>query len=226
MTYHALIVDDDSEIRCLTSEFLSKNGFAVSQACNSTEAEFLLKQFKFDIIILDVLMPKEKGTTFLKRKKSLHCPVIMLTALSDVDDRIQGLESGAEDYLSKPFEPRELLIRIHKIIDRKVNVEEKSATVNFGIYAFNKKNSSLIELNSKKRLHITTNEKKLLTLFTSNIGVVISRKEIAFNLNEVSTRTIDTQIARLRSKIENNPKKPEFLQTIRNQGYVFWGNLV
>lgn len=226
MIYHILIVDDDSEIRTLTSEFLSKNGFATTQASNTNEAQNFLKEFKFDAIVLDVLMPDETGMEFLKRNKSLNCPVIMLTALSDVDDRIIGLESGAEDYISKPFEPKELLIRIRKIINRSRKSQENQSIVNFGKYLFSQKDSSLISSISDQKIHLTTNEKKLLNLFSNNIGVVISRKEIASKLNEVSERSIDTQIARLRVKLENNPKNPEYLQTIRNKGYIFWGNLV
>ena len=220
MQYHILIIDDDEEIRQLLSEYLNKNNYTVSSASSTLIADELLDIFQFDLIILDVLMPNETGVEFLKRK-FLNTPVIMLTALADVDDRINGLESGAEDYIAKPFEPKELLIRIKRIISRFKKESHIETKVKFGNFEFDVENKNLL-LNNKL-IPLTTNQKDLLTIFSKNIGVVISREELAKQLNNINSRTIDTQITRLRTKIEINPKSPEFLQTVRNQGYVLWG---
>jgi two-component system phosphate regulon response regulator OmpR len=220
MQYHILLIDDDEEIGQLLSEYLNKNNYSVSIANNTVMADELLDIFKFDLIILDVLMPNETGIEFLKRK-FFNTPVIMLTALADVDDRINGLESGAEDYVAKPFEPKELLIRIEKIISRfkkELSVETK---VKFGNFEFDLENKNLSS--DGKLISLTTSQRDLLNIFTKNINIVISREELAKQLNNINARTIDTQITRLRTKIEKNPKSPEFLQTIRNQGYVLWG---
>ena len=171
-------------------------------------------------MILDVLMPKETGLEFLKRK-TLKQPVIMLTALGDVDDRINGLESGAEDYIAKPFEPKELLIRIEKLILRfkKDSLTEKK--IKFGDFQFDLERKTLLHNNVP--IPLTTSQRDLLNIFTKNLGIIISREEIAKQLNDINIRTIDTQITRLRSKIEKDLKSPIFLQTVRNHGYVLWG---
>lgn len=220
---HILVIDDDNEIRYLISEFLIQNGYFVNSAADIKEAELLLAEFKFDVIILDILMPGETGISFLERvKQHIVTPVIMLTALGDVDDRINGLESGAEDYLSKPFEPRELLLRIQKIINRTANHNKNADIIIFGDFSFNMRNNTL--KHHGQLLHLTTGESKLLKIFAENIGTIITRDKIVQNLNEVNTRTIDAQIARLRSKIEQNPKTPQYLQTIRNEGYILWSS--
>lgn len=220
MQYHILVIDDDDEIRQLLAKYLNKNGYIVSLASDTIIAEELLKLFQFDLVILDVLMPKETGLDFLKCK-TFKQPVIMLTALGDVDDRINGLESGAEDYIAKPFEPKELLIRIEKLIFRykKDSLVEKK--VKFDSYQFNLESKNLTSNN--KIIPLTTSQRDLLVIFARNIGVIISREEIAKQLNNINIRTIDTQITRLRSKIEKDPKSPVLLQTVRNHGYVLWG---
>lgn len=220
MQYHILLIDDDEEIGQLLSEYLNKNNYIVSIANNTFVADELLDIFQFDLIILDVLMPNETGIEFLKRK-FLNTPVIMLTALADVDDRINGLESGAEDYIGKPFEPKELLIRIEKIISRFKKESNAETKVKFGDFEFDLENKNLSS--DGQLISLTTSQRDLLNIFTKNINVVISREELARQLNNINARTIDTQITRLRTKIEKNPKSPEFLQTIRNQGYVLWG---
>jgi two-component system phosphate regulon response regulator OmpR len=221
MLYHILVVDDDEEIRQLLCEYLQKNGYIVSLAHDTKIADVLLKTFQFDLVVLDVLMPKETGIEFLKRKSNLRTPVIILTALGDVDDRINGLESGAEDYMAKPFEPKELLVRIEKLITRfkKDSLIEKK--IKFGDFQFNIENKNLSR--SGERISLTTSQRDLMTILIKNLGTIISREEIVEKLNNINERTIDTQITRLRSKIEKDPKKPEFLQTVRNQGYVLWG---
>ncbi|MFQ3307126.1 MAG: two-component system phosphate regulon response regulator OmpR [Candidatus Midichloriaceae bacterium] len=220
MFTHILIVDDDDEIRDLLAKYLEKNSYVVSFAKDTKEAESLMDIFKFDLIILDVLMPNENGLDFLKRKNDIGIPVIMLTALGDVDDRIIGLESGAEDYLTKPFEPKELLIRIEKLIIRFKPVTSDAKKVSFGDYNFDLNTKSLFY--KKEVVSLTTNQRELLNIFIKNIENVITREDIVKQLNNVNIRTIDTQITRLRQKIEKNPKKPEFLQTIRNTGYILW----
>ena len=221
MFHHILVVDDDKEIRQLLSEYLQRNGYLVSLAYNTKVAETLLDIFQFDLIILDILMPKETGVAFLKRKLTVGAPVIMLTALGDVDDRINGLESGAEDYMAKPFEPKELLVRIKKLITRFKKTSSIEKKVGFGEYEFDLENNTLFK--GGKNIFLTTNQRDLMAVFAKNIGMIISREEIIEQLNDVNIRTIDTQITRLRGKIETNPKNPEFLQTVRNQGYVLWG---
>jgi len=220
MQYHILVIDDDDEIRQLLAKYLNKNGYIVSLASNTTIAEELFELFQFDLVILDVLMPKETGLEFLKRK-TLKQPVIMLTALGDVDDRINGLENGAEDYIAKPFEPKELLIRIEKLILRfkKDSLTEKK--IKFGDFQFDLERKTLLHNNVP--IPLTTSQRDLLNIFTKNLGIIISREEIAKQLNDINIRTIDTQITRLRSKIEKDPKSPIFLQTVRNHGYVLWG---
>jgi two-component system, OmpR family, phosphate regulon response regulator OmpR len=220
MQYHILVIDDDDEIRQLLAKYLNKNGYIVSLASNTAIAEELFELFQFDLVILDVLMPKETGLEFLKRK-TLKQPVIMLTALGDVDDRINGLENGAEDYIAKPFEPKELLIRIEKLISRfkKDSLTEKK--IKFGDFQFDLERKTL--LHNDIPIPLTTSQRDLLNIFAKNLGVIISREEIAKQLNDINVRTIDTQITRLRSKIEKDPKSPIFLQTVRNHGYVLWG---
>ena len=221
MFHHILVVDDDKEIRHLLSEYLQKNGYLVSFAHNTKIAEILLGTFQFDLMILDILMPKETGLGFLKRKTTIETPVIMLTALGDVDDRINGLKSGADDYMGKPFDPEELLVRIEKLITRFKKTSSIEQRVEFGNYEFDLENKTL--LRNGENIFLTTSQRDLMTIFTKNIGIVISREEIIEQLNNVNIRTIDTQITRLRGKIEKNSKNPEFLQTVRNQGYVLWG---
>ena len=220
MQYHILVIDDDDEIRQLLAKYLNKNDYIVSLASNTAIAEELFELFQFDLVILDVLMPKETGLEFLKRK-TLKQPVIMLTALGDVDDRINGLENGAEDYITKPFEPKELLIRIEKLISRfkKDSLTEKK--IKFGDFQFDLERKTL--LHNNVLIPLTTSQRDLLNIFAKNLGIIISREEIAKQLNDINIRTIDTQITRLRSKIEKDPKSPIFLQTVRNHGYVLWG---
>jgi two-component system phosphate regulon response regulator OmpR len=220
MPHHILIVDDDEEIRELLSEYLQKNGYAVSIAQDTEVAEKLMTIFQFDLIILDVLMPKETGLAFLKRKPNIKAPIIMLTALGDVDDRINGLESGAEDYMAKPFEPKELLVRVQKLISRFKNISAIEKKVQFNEYEFDIENKRLSKNN--QNIPLTSSQRDLMTIFVQNLGITISREEIAEQLNDVNVRTIDTQITRLRSKLEKDPKTPEVLQTIRNHGYVLW----
>ena len=217
---HILVVDDDDRIRVLLKEYLSGKNFIVSTAENSEEAKKKLDYLKFDILILDVMMPGQSGYELTRDiKKKMKVPIILLTAKGEVENRIKGLELGAEDYISKPFEPKELLLRINNII-------RNSNKINLGTNHFvgqakidlNKMNISLNNINKK----INNSEKKVLVEMLSNPGKTFSREEIG-NISGISQeRSIDVMITRLRQKLEVNPKNPKYLQTIRGSGYVLW----
>ncbi|MDJ1304953.1 MAG: response regulator transcription factor [Candidatus Midichloria sp.] len=213
---HILIVDDDFEIRSLLSELLIKNSFIVSTAKDTEEADKLLQLIIFDLIILDVMMPKESGIQFLTRMKKNQPPIIMLTAMADIDDRINGLELGAADYLAKPFEVKELILRIKNLLCRKTSYTQ---VVRFGPYEFDLDKNSLTC--QKSKIHLTTNESKLLNILAKKYGRIVAREEIVLNNEEELTeRAVDAQVARLRNKIEKKPKNPLYLHTIRNKGYM------
>ncbi len=220
---HILVVDDDDRIRFLIAKFLKEYGYIVSAAKNIKECEEYLNEFVFDLIILDTMMPGESGIEFLKRSKDfLKTPIIMLTALGNVDDRINGLESGADDYLAKPFEPKELLLRIQKILRRSESKKQSKFCV-FGEYIFDIESSNLKK--NSHHIHLTTNESKILRILAARPGEIVSRDEIIDCFLGVNVRTIDVIVARIRAKIEGATKTPQYLQTIRNQGYVLWGKL-
>ena len=217
---HILVVDDDDRIRNLLKEFLSENNYMVSSAENADEAKNKLKYLKFDIIILDVMMPGQNGYDLTKDiKKEIKIPIILLTAKGEVENRIKGLELGADDYLGKPFEPKELLLRIKNIINKNkkisVNITHKVGSADIDL------NKMLIKLlNKTKKINIS--EKKVLVEMLANPGKTFSRQQIA-NISGISQeRSIDVMITRLRQKIEIEPNKPRFLQTIRGEGYVLW----
>ena len=218
---HILIVDDDAAIRELIAQFLIKHHYLISTACNTVQASYLAQTFKFDLIILDVMMPEESGIDFLSRHppEMAETPVLMLTALGNVDDRINGLENGADDYLPKPFEPRELLLRMEKLISRFSSTAKN--IVIFGSYKFYMDSLKLENLQGE--IYLTTNEQKLLKILTANLGKIVNRELIINEIGHVNARTIDAQVARLRAKIEKNPKMPQHLCTIRNQGYLLHG---
>lgn len=218
-----LVVDDDTRIRELLWRYLQENGFFVSTAKDAREAAEILEDFSYDLLILDVMMPEETGVNFAARlRRTSNIPILMLTAMGETEDRIAGLESGADDYLPKPFEPRELLLRIERIVSR-ARVQVMPAvtvpTVLFDGMAFNLDNNRL----SREGVNIplTSSEAKLLAVLMENRGVVVSRAKLAELCGGVNERSIDVQIIRLRNKIEPDPKKPFYLQTIRGEGYVF-----
>ncbi len=218
--FHILVVDDDNRIRDLLKEYLNENNYVVSTAENAELAKLKLKQFKFDIIVLDVMMPGQDGYELTKEvKKNLKIPIILLTAKDEVENRIKGLELGADDYLSKPFEPKELLLRIRNIINKnkKINL---STNYKVGDAHINL-NKMYINHNNKSK-KINASEKKVLIEMLSNPGKTYTREEIAKISGIVQERSIDVMITRLRQKIENNPKNPKYLQTIRGSGYVLW----
>ncbi len=219
MLGHIIVVDDDVRIRSLLSQYLVESGYAISTAKDVKECEKLLKEFQFDLIILDIMMPGESGIEFVKRtRNSLKTPVLMLSALGHVDDKVDGLESGAEDYLTKPFEPKELLLRIQKILKRQTPIQEN---IKFGEFIFDCTNNTLT--NNGNNIHLTQTEKNLLKILGKTIGQMVTRDEILKQFPDINSRTVDAQIARLRAKIEIDPKSPKHLQTIRGAGYVLFG---
>ncbi len=217
---HILIVDDDDRIRNLLKDYLSENKYIISTAENADQAKEKLQYLKFDIIILDVMMPGQNGYELTKEiKKQINIPIILLTAKGEVENRIKGLELGADDYLGKPFEPKELLLRIKNIIKKKNKINLKSThTVGSAVIDLNKMS---INLNNKSK-KINNSEKKVLIEMLANPGSTYSREEIGKISGISQERSIDVMITRLRQKLEINPKNPKYLQTIRGSGYVLW----
>ena len=218
--YHILVVDDDDRIRELVKEYLNDNGFVVSTGSNSEDAKIKLSYFKFDLIVLDVMMPGQNGFDLTKEiKTNSNMPVILLTAKGEVENRIQGLELGADDYLGKPFEPKELLLRIENIIKKNKKID---------LNKINKIGEANVDLNKmsiklKDEINKINNaEKKVLIEMLANPGRTYSRIQIGKISNINQERSIDVMITRLRQKIEVNPKNPKYLQTIRGSGYVLW----
>ena len=219
-TFHILVVDDDDRIRELVKEYLMDNKFIVTTAKDAADARKKLEILKFDILILDIMMPGESGLSLTKRvKKNSSLPIILLTAKGEVHNRIEGLELGADDYLGKPFEPKELLLRIKNILN-KVKKPILSNKIYIGNTLINLKKLS-IEKNNKIT-KINPQEKKILEKMLETPGKVFSRNDIGKVINISKERTIDVMITRLRQKIESNPKNPKYLQTIRGSGYVLW----
>jgi two-component system phosphate regulon response regulator OmpR len=217
---HILIVDDDDRIRSLLKDYLTDNNYIVSTAEDAREAKNKLEYFKFDVIILDVMMPGQDGYSLTRDiKKKMKLPVILLTAKGEVENRIKGLELGADDYLGKPFEPKELLLRIKNIINKniKINLNSKHYVGGAEIDL----NKMTVKLNNKVK-KINNSEKKILIEMLSNLGKTYSREEIGEVSGISQERSIDVMITRLRQKLEINPKNPKYLQTIRGSGYVLW----
>ena len=218
--YHILVVDDDDRIRELVKEYLNVNGFIVSTGNSAEEAKVRLEYFKFDLIVLDVMMPGQNGFDLTKEiKKNSNVPIILLTAKCEVENRIEGLELGADDYLGKPFEPKELLLRIKNILKKNKKID---------INKINKIGKAKIDLNkmsiylNDKVYKINNVEKKVLFEMLNNPGKIYSRMQIGEITKISQERSIDVMITRLRQKIEIKPKSPKYLQTIRGSGYVLW----
>lgn len=215
---HLLVVDDDVRIRSLLQKYLIEQGYFVSIAKDANQALKILQEIECNLIILDVMMPDETGIEFAKKLRnvlSINIPIIMLTAMGQADDRINGLEVGANDYLVKPFEPKELLLRINNILKYQSHHPEISY---FGSFSYNFKTYCLQQNN--EIIFLTSSENFLLNFLLKNINIVISREQLAQELN-INERSVDVQIIRLRNKIEINSSRPQFLQTIRNKGYIF-----
>ena len=218
--FHILVVDDDDKIRSLIKQYLVEKGFLISTADNAENAKKMIEIFNFNLIILDVMMPGQSGYDLTKElKESKNIPIILLTAKGEVENRIHGLELGADDYLGKPFDPKELLLRVKNVI--KMNLDpNKVLSSKIGEAELNL-NKMIIKLKNKVK-KINLSEKKVLTKMLSSPGKIFSRLEIGKIANITKERSIDVMITRLRKKIELDPKNPKFLQTIRGSGYVLW----
>ncbi len=217
---HILIVDDDDRIRNLLKDYLTENQYVVSTAEEAIQAKERLKIIKFDIIILDVMMPGQNGYDLTKEiRKDNKVPIILLTAKGEVENRIKGLELGADDYLGKPFEPKELLLRIKNILNKKNKINLKSK-YNIGEAEVDLNKMTIIFKNKIKK--INNSEKNVLLEMLANPGTTFSRDEIGKISGINQERSIDVMITRLRQKLETNPKNPKYLQTIRGAGYVLW----
>lgn len=219
---HILIVDDDIRILKLLKKFLSQNGYLVSTSASPSEAIELISNFTYDLIILDVMMPEITGLEFAAKIKNSGSimPIIMLTALSEPEDRVKGLESGANDYLTKPFEPRELLLRINNLINSHNLHKKEQQLVRFGNNSYNLITKEFIQ--NETTIKLSSSEEKLLDTLLSSKNQVITRDELSNKMGTINPRSIDVQIVRLRNKIEVDSKTPKFLKTIRNKGYALY----
>jgi len=217
---HILVVDDDDRIRDLVKQYLNENNYFVTTAINGEDAQKKVKTIKFDLIVLDIMMPGKSGLDFTKENKNkIYTPIILLTAKGEVEERVHGLEVGADDYLSKPFEPKELLLRIKNILN-KTKSKSIKRLIEFGNVKINL-NKHLI-LKDKKEYKINNTEKTILEIMINSPGKSFSREEIGKIINLDKERSVDVIITRLRKKIEQNPKNPKYLQTLRGEGYVLW----
>ena len=217
---HILVVDDDEGIRSLVKKYLNENNFLVTTANSAEDATEKIKIIDFDIIILDIMMPGKSGLQFIEENKNkLLTPVILLTAKGTADERVTGLEIGADDYLPKPFEPKELVLRIKNIIKKTKN-ENLKKIVKFSHVEIDL--NKLIILKNKKEFKINNTEKIILEKMINNPGKTFSRIDIGKLINLDKERSVDVIITRLRKKIEIDPKSPKFLQTLRGSGYVLW----
>ena len=217
---HILVVDDDDGIRELVKQYLEENNFLVTTAKDAFDAKKKIEIVQFDILILDIMMPRKSGLSLTKEIKTINStPIILLTAKGEAADRIQGLELGADDYLGKPFEPKELLLRIKNIL-HKVQKPPVANEIYIGCALINLKKLN-IKINNKN-VKINPQERKILEKMLETPGKIFSRDDIGKIINISKERTIDVMITRLRQKIESNPKNPKYLQTIRGSGYVLW----
>jgi two-component system phosphate regulon response regulator OmpR len=216
---HLLVVDDDQRIRSLLSRYLGESGFRVSTAANSAEARHRLAGLAFDLLIVDVMMPGEDGLALVRSlRQTMEVPILMLTARSESESRIEGLEAGADDYLAKPFEPRELLLRINSILKRSAPASRPLIEqVVFGPYTFNRERLELKRLGDPVRL--TERERQIMAIFAATPGETVPREKLTVGNGPSGERTVDVQINRLRRKIEADPANPLYLQTVRGIGY-------
>ncbi len=216
---HILVVDDDERLRALLRKYLSENGYAVTTAADAGEARVQLGAITPDLIVLDVMMPGESGVDLTKSLRAKSAvPILLLTAMGAAPDRIAGLESGADDYLSKPFEPRELLLRIAGIL-RRAPRDTETRFVRFGTFTFEPLRGELRK--GETIIHLTAAEAQLLGFLAGAAGEPLSREDLAGRTGAMP-RAVDVQVTRLRKKIEINPRRPRYLQTVRGRGYVFW----
>ncbi len=217
---HILVVDDDDGIRDLVKQYLIQNNFVVTTASSAEDANEKIKVIKFDLIVLDVMMPGKSGLEFtIENKNSLNTPIILLTAKGEASDRVEGLEIGADDYLPKPFEPKELILRIKNILN-KTKLKNKKRVIDFGDIKIDLNKHIIFK--EKKEFKINNTEKTILEAMINSPGKTFSREEIGSITNLDKERSIDVIITRLRKKIEPDPKNPKYLQTLRGEGYVLW----
>lgn len=224
--HHILVVDDDERLRALLSRFLSENGFLVSTATDAAHAREILKYLAYDLLVLDVMMPGEDGMALTRGLKGdgFVTPVLLLTALGETEQRINGFEAGADDYLPKPFEPRELLLRINAILRRSAAQAPKrdaAQALRFGRWRLDLERGELVDDAAETRMPLTSVEHTLMRALASRKGEVIGREELAEMCSmSASERTIDVQVTRLRKKVEEDPRLPKYVQTVRGKGYV------
>lgn len=214
---HILVVDDDQRLRELLHDYLTRQGFFVLTAADAAEAEIKLQWFRFDAMVLDRMMPGESGVSFMSRLTVTEMPVLMLTAMGEASQRIEGLEAGARDYLAKPFEPKELVLRLNNLLTRR---EQKQQPVQFGPFQFHPATGTLTQ--SGKPIYLTALEAAYLLALVEAKGKSVSRETLARSAGDqtINGRSVDVQINRLRKKIEPNPARPIYIQTIRGEGYV------
>ena len=217
---HILVVDDDDGIRSLVKQYLNKNNFLVTTSNSAENATKKIAVIKFDLIVLDIMMTGKSGLDFIKEnKKEIDTPIILLTAKGESNDRVEGLEIGADDYLAKPFEPKELTLRIKNILDKILKKNQKRI-IEFDNIKIDL--NKLLIFNNKNEFKINITEKIILEKMINNPGKTFSREEIGKLINLDKERSIDVIITRLRKKIETDPKNPKYLQTLRGMGYVLW----
>jgi two-component system phosphate regulon response regulator OmpR len=222
---HILVVDDDHRLRRLLSKYLSDNHYLVSDAGDAAQARQQLSAIAFDLIVLDVMMPGESGIELTRSLRADNpVPILLLTAMGETGDRVAGLESGADDYLAKPFDPRELLLRINNILKRTPRDAPPPARhCRFGRFSFDPVRGELFE--NGEPAHVTSAEAALLAVLASASGETLSREELGARTgNSGNLRTVDVQVTRLRKKIEDDPRMPRYLQTVRGRGYVLWSD--
>jgi two-component system phosphate regulon response regulator OmpR len=218
---HVLVVDDDHRIRDLITRYLGQSGFRVTSACDTQSARAAMRGLAFDIVVLDVMMPGESGLELARELKSnSSIPICMLTARAEQDDRVQGLETGVDDYMLKPFEPRELVLRLQNILRRGQTVNVPKEEVRMGEFTFHLGRGELKR--GQDTIKLTERERDLLRLFASRPGMPIPRHELASDESTGSERAIDVQINRLRRKIETDRSSPVYLQTVRGKGYILY----
>jgi len=217
---HILVVDDDEGIRSLVKQYLNENNFLVTTSSSAENASEKILIIKFDLIILDVMMPGKSGLDFIREnKKSIQTPIILLTAKGETNDRVEGLEIGADDYLPKPFEPKELILRIKNILNKTKN-DSKKRIIEFDSIKINL--NKLLIIKNGDEFKINNTEKTILEKMINDPGKTFSREEIRKLINLDKERSVDVIITRLRKKIEVDPKNPKYLQTLRGAGYVLW----
>ena len=228
--HNILVIDDDRKIRELLKTYLDSNGFNTDVAEDTQKARSLIAKNEYDILVVDVMMPGETGIEFTERIiNEINTPILMLTAMGETSDRIKGLEAGADDYLPKPFDPKELFLRINKLITRtkdknpvfssNINNENSGNIIPFGNFTFDLKSKVLRQNN--ENVYLSSTETELLFILCSNLNQEFSREDLSKKFNGISERSIDVQITRLRKRIEDDPKEPKFIQTVWGKGYAF-----